>query len=102
MGEVHGIVILTGRRQRGKRTCTFRGPDGCGKGTVEDVATPEAFARDPGYPPWQDAKLDIVEPNAAHLALARLDPTKDLLIITQNVDDLHERAEQNGCHCMVS
>jgi NAD-dependent deacetylase len=78
---------------------TFRGPDGLWEGhRVEDVATPEAFARDPDlvhhFYDERRAKLATVEPNAAHQALARLDSdwTGELLIVTQNVDDLHERA----------
>jgi NAD-dependent deacetylase len=100
MGEVHNIVILTGAGVSAESgLATFRGPDGLWEGhRVEDVATPEAFARDPKLVhKFYDArreKLDIVEPNAAHLALARLDSEwpGGLLIITQNVDDLHERA----------
>jgi NAD-dependent deacetylase len=65
---------------------------------VEDVATPEAFARDPDlvhrFYDMRRARIQEVEPNAAHHALARLDAAwdGDLLIVTQNVDDLHERA----------
>ena len=78
---------------------TFRAADGLWEGhRVEDVATPEAFVRDPAlvheFYDARRARLQEVEPNAAHVALARLDaewPGK-LLIVTQNVDDLHERA----------
>jgi NAD-dependent deacetylase len=65
---------------------------------LEDVATPEAFRRDPGlvhkFYDARRARLGEVEPNAAHRALARLDAEwpGELLIVTQNVDDLHERA----------
>lgn len=65
---------------------------------MEDVATPEAFHRDPAlvhaFYDARRAKLNSVEPNAAHQALARLDAEwgGELLIVTQNVDDLHERA----------
>jgi NAD-dependent deacetylase len=69
---------------------------------VEDVATPEAFARDPDlvlrFYDMRRARIQEVEPNAAHAALARLDALwpsdtgHDLSIVTQNVDDLHERA----------
>lgn len=65
---------------------------------MEDVATPEAFARDPDlvlrfYDMRREA-IQTKEPNAAHHALARLDREweGELLIVTQNVDDLHERA----------
>jgi NAD-dependent deacetylase len=62
------------------------------------VATPEAFARDPAlvqaFYDARRARLKEVEPNAAHSALARLDANwpGELLVVTQNVDDLHERA----------
>jgi NAD-dependent deacetylase len=65
---------------------------------LEDVATPEAFRRDPAlvhaFYDARRAKLATVQPNAAHKALARLDAEwpGDLLLVTQNVDDLHERA----------
>ncbi|MEA3008572.1 MAG: NAD-dependent deacetylase [Sphingomonadales bacterium] len=100
MREVRNIVVLTGAgisAQSG--IATFRGPDGLWEGhRVEDVATPEAFRRDPAlvqaFYDARRAKLDSVEPNAAHQALARLDSQwpGDLLVVTQNVDDLHERA----------
>ena len=65
---------------------------------VEDVATPEAFRRDPAlvhaFYDARRARLGTVEPNAAHRALAGLDSEwpGELLLVTQNVDDLHERA----------
>ncbi|MDQ2893513.1 MAG: NAD-dependent deacylase [Pseudomonadota bacterium] len=68
------------------------------KHRVEDVCTPEALHRDPElvhrFYDARRAALDTVEPNAAHRALARLDAAwpGELLIVTQNVDDLHERA----------
>src|SRR5688572_15628747 len=100
MRNIHNIVILTGAGISAESgVATFRGPDGLWEGhRVEDVATPEAFARDPAlvqaFYDARRAKLKIVEPNAAHEALARLDTSwpGDLLIVTQNVDDLHERA----------
>lgn len=77
---------------------TFRGPGGLWEGhRVEDVATPAAFRRDPQmvwrfYAMRQEA-LGRVEPNPAHHALARLEQAcDDFLLVTQNVDDLHERA----------
>lgn len=98
--DVRNIVILTGAGVSAESgLATFRGPDGLWEGhRVEDVATPEAFARDPALVhAFYDArreKLGTVEPNAAHKALARLDEQwpGDLLLVTQNVDDLHERA----------
>jgi len=100
MRDVRNIVILTGAGISAESgVATFRGPDGLWEGhRVEDVATPEAFNRDPdlvqSFYDQRRAKLHTVEPNAAHRALARLDAEwqGDLLIVTQNVDDLHERA----------
>ncbi len=100
MRDIHNIVILTGAGISAESgVATFRGPDGLWEGhRVEDVATPEAFARDPelvqDFYDARRARLGSVKPNAAHEALARLDAEwpGDLLIVTQNVDDLHERA----------
>src|SRR4029078_2547215 len=98
--DIRNIVILTGPGVSAESgLATFRGPDGLWEGhRVEDVCTPEAFERDPALVhQFYDArreKLGMVEPHAAHEALARLDAewTGELLLITQNVDDLHERA----------
>jgi len=98
--DIRNIVILTGAGISAESgLATFRGPDGLWEGhRVEDVATPEAFARDPAlvqaFYDARRARLKQVEPNAAHDALARLDAEwpGELLIVTQNVDDLHERA----------
>jgi NAD-dependent deacetylase len=100
MDEVRSIVILTGAGVSAESgLATFRGPDGLWEGhRVEDVCTPEAFARDPdlvhAFYDARRARLTSAEPNAAHAALARLDEEwpGELLIVTQNVDDLHERA----------
>ena len=94
------IVILTGAGVSAESgLATFRGPEGLWEGhRIEDVATPEAFRRDPALVhAFYDArrvKLGSVEPNEAHKALARLDAEwpGGLLLVTQNVDDLHERA----------
>jgi NAD-dependent deacetylase len=100
MRTIESIVVLTGAGISAESgLATFRGPEGLWEGhRVEDVATPRAFARDPdlvqSFYDQRRARLKEVEPNAAHRALARLDaewPGK-LLIVTQNVDDLHERA----------
>ena len=100
LNAINNIVILTGAGISAESgVATFRGPDGLWEGhRVEDVATPEAFARDPAlvqnFYDERRAKLKTVEPNAAHRALARLDSQwpGDLLLVTQNVDDLHDRA----------
>jgi NAD-dependent protein deacetylase/lipoamidase len=98
--DIRNIVVLTGAGVSAESgLATFRGPDGLWEGhRVEDVCTPEAFARDPALVhAFYDArreKLGSVAPNAAHEALARLDAEwpGELLLVTQNVDDLHERA----------
>jgi NAD-dependent deacetylase len=100
MGDIRNLVILTGAGISAESgLATFRGPEGLWEGhRVEDVATPEAFHRNPGlvqhFYDLRRAALKTVEPNAAHRALARLDAEwpGELLIVTQNVDDLHERA----------
>jgi NAD-dependent deacetylase len=100
MAGYKSIVILTGAGiSADSGVPTFRGPDGLWEGhAIEDVATPEAFARDPAlvqaFYNARRAALPQVVPNAAHLALARLEQefAGDLLVVTQNVDDLHERA----------
>lgn len=100
MRDIHNIVILTGAGISAESgLATFRGPGGLWEGhRVEDVCTPEALARDPElvHRFYDDRRtaLATVEPNAAHRALARLDAewAGGLLIVTQNVDDLHERA----------
>ena len=97
---ISNIVVLTGAGVSAESgLATFRGPDGLWEGhRVEDVCTPEAFLRDPGlvhsFYDARRAKLGTVEPNPAHQALARLDEEwpGELLLVTQNVDDLHERA----------
>jgi len=94
------LVILTGAgisAESGLRT--FRAADGLWENhRVQDVATPEAFRRDPElvYRFYNERRrsLGTVQPNAAHLALARLERLweGDFLLVTQNVDDLHDRA----------
>jgi len=96
------IVILTGAgisKESGLET--FRDPDGIwSRVRLEDVATPEAFARDPEtvhafYNARRRGLLaERVRPNPAHLALARLEAAwpGEVLLVTQNIDDLHERA----------
>src|SRR5690606_6210066 len=100
VNTARNIVVLTGAGISAESgLATFRGPDGLWEGhRVEDVCTPEALARDPAlvhaFYDARRAALGMVEPNAAHHALARLDAEwpGELLIVTQNVDDLHERA----------
>ena len=97
---IGNIVILTGAGISAESgLATFRAADGLWEGhRVEDVATPAAYRRDPKlvheFYDARRARLSEVEPNTAHKALARLDAEWDgeLLLVTQNVDDLHERA----------
>lgn len=113
MSAIRNIVILTGAGVSAESGIdTFR--DGGGlweQHRVEDVATPEAFARDPDLVHrFYDARRAAIQeklPNAAHHALARLSAEwpkqgmgHDLLIVTQNVDDLHERAGAAHVHHM--
>lgn len=97
---MHNIVILTGAGVSAESgLATFRGPGGLWEGhRVEDVCTPEALAHDPElvhrFYDERRAALNRVEPNAAHRALVLLEREwpGDVLLVTQNVDDLHERA----------
>jgi NAD-dependent deacetylase len=100
MAQFQNIVVLTGAGISAESGLeTFRASDGLwAQHRIEDVCTPEALARDPDlvhhfYDLRREA-LAMVAPNAAHDALARLerDYPGDVLIVTQNVDDLHERA----------
>jgi NAD-dependent deacetylase len=100
MRDLHSIVVLTGAGISAESgIATFRGPGGLWEGhRVEDVCTPQALAGDAAlvhrFYDARRAALAQVEPNAAHRALAWLDAEwpGDLLIVTQNVDDLHERS----------
>jgi NAD-dependent deacetylase len=92
------IVVLTGAgisAESGLKT--FRDSDGLWEGyDVRDVATPGAWKKDPAlvlefYNQRRKSALEA-EPNAAHFGLASLQEDFDVTIITQNIDDLHERA----------
>jgi NAD-dependent deacetylase len=99
MAEIERIVILTGAGISAESGIdTFRSAGGLWEQhRVEDVATPEGFARNPNlvlnFYDMRRAALANVAPNPAHMALARLEREfpGDLLLVTQNVDDLHER-----------
>ena len=92
------IVVLTGAgisADSGLRT--FRDTDGLWEGyKVEEVCTPEAFARNPklviDFYNERRRQARAAEPNTAHRALAELEKYYQVQIVTQNVDDLHERA----------
>ncbi len=79
---------------------TFRDADGLWENhRIEDVASPEGFASHPqmvlDFYNARRKQLNEVQPNAAHQILAELEQYFDVHIITQNVDDLHERAGSN-------
>lgn len=94
------VVVLTGAGISAESGVpTFRDADGLWEGhRVEDVATPEAYDAAPSvvhaFYDARRAALAGVGPNPAHHALARLEEMlgDDLLVVTQNIDDLHERA----------
>ncbi|MEO0589782.1 MAG: NAD-dependent deacylase [Pseudomonadota bacterium] len=101
------IVILTGAGISAESGIdTFRDAGGLWeKHSVYDIATPEGFARNPDmvlrFYDERRAALAKVEPNPAHMALARLEAEfgGELLLVTQNVDDLHERGgSTNALH----
>lgn len=105
MADIRNIVILTGAGVSAESGIdTFRDAGGLWEQhRVEDVATPEAFACDPDlvlrFYDMRRAAIQTKEPNAAHHALARLDREwrgdgRSVTIVTQNVDDLHDRAAE--------
>jgi NAD-dependent deacetylase len=92
------LVVLTGAGMSAESGLkTFRDANGLWEGhDVMEVASPEGFAADPGlvldFYNQRRRQLLGVEPNAAHYALANLENEYKVTIITQNVDDLHERS----------
>lgn len=92
------LVVLTGAGISAESGIkTFRDADGLWEGhDVMEVATPEGFAKNPAlvleFYNQRRRELFEVEPNSAHRDLAELEQQFDVTIITQNVDDLHERA----------
>jgi NAD-dependent deacetylase len=95
--DMKNIVILTGAgisAESGLKT--FRDSDGLWEGyNIEDVATPEAWQRNPAMVQqfYNERRKSVLEanPNTAHYALANLEEKFNVTIITQNIDDLHER-----------
>src|SRR3954471_5872232 len=98
MSQQKHIVVLTGAgisAESGLKT--FRDSDGLWMGyNVEDVATPRAFRKDPklvlDFYNMRRKDVAAASPNAAHIGLAELEKDFDVTIVTQNIDDLHERA----------
>jgi len=92
------LVVLTGAGMSAESGLkTFRDADGLWEGyNVYDVATPEAWVRNPELVQqfYNERRMQVLaaQPNSAHFALAALENNFDVEIITQNIDDLHERA----------
>jgi|TARA_B110000196_G_scaffold67562_1_gene57282 NAD-dependent deacetylase len=92
------IVVLTGAGMSAESGLkTFRDSDGLWENhNVYDVATPEAWERDPEmvlkFYNDRRKQVRVAEPNKAHVALGKLEQKYNVSIITQNIDDLHERA----------
>ena len=95
------LVVLTGAGMSAESGIkTFRDADGLWEGhDIMEVATPQGFAKNPAlvldFYNQRRRQLLEVQPNSAHLALAQLETDFKVTIITQNVDDLHERAGSN-------
>ncbi|NGX84254.1 NAD-dependent deacylase [Aequorivita sp. KMM 9714] len=92
------IVVLSGAGVSAESGIkTFRDGNGLWENhDIMEVASPEGFKRNPAlvldFYNQRRRQLQTVEPNSAHIALAELEKHHDVTIITQNVDDLHERA----------
>ena len=91
------LVVLSGAGMSAESgIATFRGVDGLWEGhRVEEVASPEGFAEHPErvLEFYNQRRRQVIqsEPNEGHKALARLESLFDVHIVTQNIDDLHER-----------
>ncbi len=97
--KARGLVALTGAGISAESGVpTFRGREGLWRSySPEELATPEAFARNPTliweWYQWRRSLIDKVSPNAGHRALAHLEEVAaDFILITQNVDGLHQLA----------
>lgn len=96
--EKKKLVVLSGAgisAESGLKT--FRDSDGLWEGyDIEDVATPRAWKKNPSlvldFYNYRRREVAKAQPNAAHVGLAELENDFDVTIITQNIDDLHERA----------
>src|SRR4051794_26724278 len=97
------VLVITGAGVSAESGIpTFRGADGYWRNLdPARLATPEAFANDPALV-WQwyrerRANIRAAQPNPAHVAITKLSlEVRDFLLVTQNVDNLHLRAEWNG------
>jgi NAD-dependent deacetylase len=99
------VTVLTGAGvSAASGVPTFRGAEGLWRSfRAEDLATPDAFARDPRlvweWYDWRRSRLAACAPNPAHDVLARWTERPDFTLITQNVDGLHERAGARDVVC---
>lgn len=106
LGEAESVAVLTGAGISAESGVpTFRGPNGLWRNySPEELATPEAFERDPRlvweWYAWRRERIRAAQPNPGHLALRELERKKagegrrgpGFTLITQNVDGLHDRA----------
>tara|TARA_B110000046_G_scaffold61495_1_gene69098 strand:- start:1596 stop:2279 length:684 start_codon:yes stop_codon:yes gene_type:complete len=96
------IVVFSGAGMSAESGInTFRDSDGLWeKYNIEDVATPEAWKKNPELVLdfYNQRRIQVLkaEPNAAHIAIATLESKFDVVIVTQNIDDLHERSGSNN------
>jgi NAD-dependent SIR2 family protein deacetylase len=115
LAAARAVTVLTGAGiSADSGVPTFRGTDGLWRNfRAEDLATPEAFARDPRlvweWYNWRRELIATKRPNAAHHALAELEKTLSrFLLITQNVDGLHgaagsqQRTGRSPSRCSLS
>jgi len=92
------LIVFTGAGMSAESGIpTFRGSDGLWENfRIEDVATPEAWAKNPDLVMefYNQRRKGILEsqPNAGHMQIARWQDEFDVTVVTQNIDDLHERA----------
>lgn len=92
------IVVFSGAGMSAESGIqTFRDSDGLWENhRIEEVATPQAWAKDPDMVTafYNMRRKNVMEaqPNAAHIAIAELEDIAEVLVVTQNIDDLHERA----------
>lgn len=98
LAEARRVLVVTGAGISAESGIpTFRGAGGLWEGhAAQDLATPEAFARDPDlvwrWYRWRRGICNAAEPNAGHRAITALEASHDALTLTQNVDGLHARA----------
>ena len=108
LARAERVVVFTGAGVSAESGVpTFRGPGGLWKTfRPEDLATPEAFARDPRlvweWYGWRRGIVAECRPNLAHLALGRWMLVREgVTLVTQNVDDLHERGAEDAARGLI-